>query len=163
MLLLQNAAFLPLYRGGHVDTGLHIDAVEPLAPEAKGEQAIGEIFSDISKDRLMASRKILAYLKDNPNPASFAARFREAGDEDGARVQEVVGREEIAHARFGARWFAELHGALTFDAWRGALPPPLSPMVMRGRPLQREARLRAGFPSAFLEQLDAWQPVLPWS
>ena len=34
--------------------------------------------------------------------ASFAARFREAGDEEGARLQERVGREEIGHVRFGA-------------------------------------------------------------
>ena len=47
--------------------------------------------------------------------ASFAARFREAGDEEGARVQELVGREEIAHVRFGARWFREFAGGLDFD------------------------------------------------
>jgi uncharacterized ferritin-like protein (DUF455 family) len=93
--------------------------------------------------------------------ASFAARFRQAGDEEGARVQDLVGREEIAHVRFGARWFAEFRGELAFDAWCDALPAPLSPMVMRGRPLQRETRLRAGFPSKFLDELDAWQPVSP--
>jgi uncharacterized ferritin-like protein (DUF455 family) len=90
--------------------------------------------------------------------ASFAARFRTAGDEEGARVQEVVGLEEIAHVRFGARWFTELTGGLEFDVWRRALPAPLSPMLMRGRPLQRDARARAGFPADFLDQLDAWQP-----
>ena len=37
--------------------------------------------------------------------ATYAARFREAGDEQGARAQEIVGAEEIAHVRFGARWF----------------------------------------------------------
>src|SRR5580700_5682675 len=67
--------------------------------------------------------------------ASFAARFREAGDEEGARVQELVGREEIAHVRFGMRWFAEFTGGLDFDRWCEALPEPLSPMLMRGRPL----------------------------
>jgi uncharacterized ferritin-like protein (DUF455 family) len=90
--------------------------------------------------------------------ASFAARFREAGDEEGARVQEIVGLEEIAHVRFGARWFIELTGGLDFDAWRRALPAPLSPMLMRGRPLQRDARARAGFSKDFLDRLDAWQP-----
>jgi uncharacterized ferritin-like protein (DUF455 family) len=93
--------------------------------------------------------------------ASFAARFREAGDEEGARTQEIVGREEIAHVRFGARWFREFTGALDFDTWREALPEPLSPMLMRGRPLEREARTRAGFPSGFLDRLDAWRPVSP--
>ncbi len=93
--------------------------------------------------------------------ASFAARFREAGDEEGARVQEIVGREEIAHVRFGARWFAEFTGGLDFDRWCEALPEPLSPMLMRGQPLHREARARAGFSGSFLDRLDAWQPVSP--
>jgi uncharacterized ferritin-like protein (DUF455 family) len=92
---------------------------------------------------------------------SFAARFRAAGDEEGAGTQELVGREEIAHARFGARWFAEFAGGLDFEAWRAALPPPLSPMLMRGHPLHRDARVRAGFPERFLDQLDAWQPGAP--
>ena len=41
------------------------------------------------------------------------------------------------------------------------LPAPLSPMLMRGHPLQRKARLAAGFPEDFLDQLDAWQPGSP--
>jgi uncharacterized ferritin-like protein (DUF455 family) len=93
--------------------------------------------------------------------ASFAARFREAGDEEGASVQELVGREELAHVRFAVRWFGEFARLLDFDRWREALPRPLSPLLMRGRPLQRDARLRAGFPEAFLDRLDAWQPVSP--
>jgi uncharacterized ferritin-like protein (DUF455 family) len=95
--------------------------------------------------------------------ASFAARFREAGDEEGARVQELVGKEEIAHVRFGARWFAAFTGGLDFETWRQKLPPPLSPMLMRGHPLQRDLRTRAGFPAAFLDELSAWQPESPGS
>ena len=91
---------------------------------------------------------------------SYAARFREAGDEEGARVQEVIGREEVAHVRFGARWFATFTDTLEIDfaRWKGALPSPLSPLLMRGRPLHRDARRRGGQPEAFLDQLDAWQP-----
>jgi uncharacterized ferritin-like protein (DUF455 family) len=99
--------------------------------------------------------------------ATFAARFREAGDEDSARVQEVVGREEIAHAAFGARWFARLSGPtsgeLDFGAWQRALPPPLTPLLMKGTPLQREARRRAGQPDRFIDELDAWRPDVPGS
>ncbi len=90
--------------------------------------------------------------------ASFAQRFREAGDEEGARVQELVGLDEIAHVRFGARWFRGFVGRLEFDEWRRALPAPLSPMLLRGRPLQRGARLRAGLSDEFLDRLEAWQP-----
>ena len=95
--------------------------------------------------------------------ASFAARFREAGDEEGARLQERVGREEIAHVRFGASWFRAFRSNLDFETWRRALAPPLSPMLMRGRPLQREARLRAGQAEQFLDELEAWQPDSPGS
>jgi hypothetical protein len=76
LLLLQNAAFLPLYRGNHVDSGLHIDALEPLAPDAKNDEAVAEIFADISRNRLNASRKILGWLKGNPNASGFAAAAR---------------------------------------------------------------------------------------
>lgn len=90
--------------------------------------------------------------------ATFSARFRDAGDTEAARVQELVGREEIAHVRFGARWFAEFRGPLTFAAWTEALPPPLTPLLMRGAPIAREARLRAGQPETFVDELTAWQP-----
>jgi uncharacterized ferritin-like protein (DUF455 family) len=93
--------------------------------------------------------------------ASFAARFRQAGDEEGARVQEIVGQDEIEHVRFGARWFVTLAGSLDFATWRASLPKPLSPMLMRGRPLQREARLEAGYSREFLDQLERWTPVAP--
>lgn len=76
LLLLQNAAFLPLYRGNRADKGIHIDALEPLAPEAQDDAAVAEIFADISKDRLAASRKVLAYLKKNESPKQFADAAR---------------------------------------------------------------------------------------
>lgn len=72
LLLLQNAAFMPLFRGGSKDKGIHIDTLEPLATKAKGPEAVEEIFADISKDKLAASRKILAWLKENPDPRAFA-------------------------------------------------------------------------------------------
>jgi uncharacterized ferritin-like protein (DUF455 family) len=95
--------------------------------------------------------------------ASFAARFRAVGDEEGARTQELIGREEIGHVRFGMRWFETFRSGLDFETWRLALPSPLSPILMRGRPLQREARRSAGQPERFLDELEAWQPDSPGS
>ncbi len=88
----------------------------------------------------------------------FAERFREVSDERGARLQEVVGEEEVAHVAFAAHWFRTFAGPLAFERWVDALPPPLSPMVMRGHPLNLEARRRAGMDEPFLEALAAWQP-----
>ncbi|MFI5299834.1 MAG: DUF455 family protein [Polyangiales bacterium] len=91
--------------------------------------------------------------------ATYALKFRAVGDEEGARAQELVGLEEIGHARFGATWFARFTGALDFDAWARKLPAPLSPMLMRGRPMQRIARKKAGQSDAFLDELERWQPT----
>jgi uncharacterized ferritin-like protein (DUF455 family) len=93
----------------------------------------------------------------------FAERFRRVGDVAGARLQEQVGEEEVPHVAFGAHWFSQLAGALDFDGWAAALPEPLSPMLMRGRPLNRAARTRAGYPEPFLERLERWQPAPPGS
>lgn len=93
--------------------------------------------------------------------AIFAARFRSAGDEEAARVQELVGLEEIAHVRFGVRWFERFRGGLDFNDWKRALPEPLSPLLMRGVPLRRDARRRAGQPEPFLDELEAWTPEAP--
>ncbi len=89
----------------------------------------------------------------------FEAELRAAGDESAARLTEAIGREEIAHVRFAARWFRHFTGTLDFDAFVAALPAPLSPMLFRGRPVDREARLDAGWPSAMIDALERWEPT----
>ena len=72
LLLLQNAAFMPLFRGGSKDKGIHIDTLESLETKESGAEAVEEIFADVSKDKLAASRKILGWLKKNPDPKPLA-------------------------------------------------------------------------------------------
>lgn len=88
----------------------------------------------------------------------FAERLERAGDREAAATVAQVGEEEIAHVRFGRRWFERLAGPLEFEAWTARLPPPLTPLVLRGKPLHRSARRRAGQPEAFLDALEAWRP-----
>ncbi len=88
--------------------------------------------------------------------ARFAVRFREAGDEVGAQLQERVGAEEVAHVRFALKWFRQWAGSDDFDVWRAQLPSPLSPILMRGRPLNVAERRRAGMSDSFVVALDAW-------
>ncbi len=76
LLLLQNAAFLPLFRGNRQDSGVHIDTLEPLATEAKGNEAVAEIFAEMSRDRLVAARKILGYLGSGASAQPFADAAR---------------------------------------------------------------------------------------
>lgn len=93
----------------------------------------------------------------------FAARFRSAGDEEAARIEEIVHEEEIPHVRFATHWFERFTATESttpsFLRWKAYLPAPLSPMVMRGDPLDRDARLRAGADESFVDALEAWTPA----
>lgn len=93
--------------------------------------------------------------------ARYVELFTQAGDRAAAALQARVGHEELAHVAFAAHWFRTFAGPLEFSRWLAQLPPPLSPMVMRGRPLARTARALAGMDERFLDELEAWQPVSP--
>jgi hypothetical protein len=75
LLLLQNAAFLPLFRG-NPSRGVEIDRLEPIPLASSGPDAIEEIFAEVSRDRLTASRKMLAFLEETSDarPLADAAR-----------------------------------------------------------------------------------------
>jgi uncharacterized ferritin-like protein (DUF455 family) len=88
----------------------------------------------------------------------FAERLRSAGDPESARVQELIGREELGHVRFGVFWFERWTQGQSFAAWRASLPPPLSPLMMRGKAFDRRARLEAGMREEFVDALERWQP-----
>ena len=90
--------------------------------------------------------------------SDFAARFRAVGDEAGARIQERIAKEEIAHVGFATRWFARWTGGCNFETWAAELPPPLSPWVMHGSPIAEQARLRAGMTPEFIAALAAYVP-----
>jgi uncharacterized ferritin-like protein (DUF455 family) len=88
----------------------------------------------------------------------YAEAFDAAGDARGAAVQRTVAREEIAHVRFAARWFAEWTGAeVEFERWRAALVAPLTPAMFRGRPLDRAARRAAGLSEDFVDALERFE------
>jgi uncharacterized ferritin-like protein (DUF455 family) len=93
----------------------------------------------------------------------FAQQFRELGDESSASLQELVAEEELPHVAFAAHWFRRFEGELSFARWSQELPAPLSPMVMRGKPLDRIARSAAGMDEQFLDALEQWKPAPPAS
>jgi len=88
----------------------------------------------------------------------FAVRFRVAGDERGAAIQERIAKDEIAHVSFATRWFARWTGGCDFETWAAELPPPLSPWVMHGSPIAEGARQRAGMSAPFIAALAAYVP-----
>lgn len=74
-LLLQNAAFLVLFRGNVLGAGKTseplIDTFEPKAPEAGGDKAIEEIFADTSQNKMLAAQKTLSWLKTSGQAKPF--------------------------------------------------------------------------------------------
>jgi len=77
LLLLQNAAYLCLFRGGNKDTGVRLDELEPAPLLGTGPAAIEEIFAfSDNKSRLTASQKVLGLLKENPDPKPFVDAAR---------------------------------------------------------------------------------------
>jgi uncharacterized ferritin-like protein (DUF455 family) len=86
----------------------------------------------------------------------FAIQFEQAGDAEAARITRVVHDEEIPHVRFALHWFRRFAGEPDFETWRAHLPAPLSPVLMKGNPLDAAARGSAGFSAEFLARLSAW-------
>ena len=87
----------------------------------------------------------------------FGQRLLAAGDRDAAAVQELIAREELGHVRFAVYWFERWTAGQSFELWRDSLPPPLSPLLMRGKQFDRAARLRAGMQEGFVTALERWR------
>lgn len=73
-LLLQNAAFLTLFRGEPAKQGVLVDQFEATPLETSNP--IEEIFSEIGKDRMTAARKVLTYVKENHGAKEFVDAAR---------------------------------------------------------------------------------------
>jgi hypothetical protein len=82
LLMLQNAAFLTLFRGAMGSRGqvrdARIDQLEPAGTSgSKGDSgAIEEIFAEASHDKMAAARKALAYLQAGHDPETLIAAAR---------------------------------------------------------------------------------------
>jgi hypothetical protein len=71
MMMLQAAAFLPMFREFMSGRGklpeLCVDKLEKADSKAHGAAAVEEIFADVSKDKTSAARKALALLDAQPD------------------------------------------------------------------------------------------------
>jgi len=80
MLLLQNAAFLPMFRDSMNSRGavgeMELDQLEQT-PVAADSEPVAQIFHDISHDRNLAARKLLAHLKSGADAADVMRMGRQ--------------------------------------------------------------------------------------
>src|SRR5205085_3984435 len=67
LLLLQNAAFLTLFRGNDSLKPLQLDKLEPAGSDDSKQPGLEEIFADVTHDKMKAASKTLGWLKGNPD------------------------------------------------------------------------------------------------
>ncbi|HVZ35995.1 MAG TPA: DUF455 family protein [Polyangiaceae bacterium] len=87
----------------------------------------------------------------------FGQRFAAVGDTEAAALQARIAHEELAHVRFAVNWFERWTDGQDFETWQRSLPAPLSPLLLRGKSFDRNARLRAGMREAFVHALERWE------
>ncbi len=80
LLLLQNAAFLPLFRGAMKSRGniadQKIEQLESAEIPSDRTAALDDIFESIGGSRTKAAQQTLAYARANPQPHDFINRAR---------------------------------------------------------------------------------------
>lgn len=112
LLLLQNAAFLPMFREAMRGRGrvgdAAVETLEPADAKATGAEAAAEVLATVSRDRQAAVRRTLAYFANGgaAEPLLNAAR------------QQMVLKGDDAHDyKFGAAVLEDF--AAVSPAWRG--------------------------------------------
>ncbi len=78
LMLLQNAAFLPMFRQGMVGRGKLGDQklLELQPAESTAETSMDDIFAKVSSDRMDAARLTLGYAMRHEDPKAFIDRAR---------------------------------------------------------------------------------------
>ena len=111
LLLLQNVAFLPMFREamqgrGQMREGA-IDRMEPAALRSKGREGVEEVFADVSRDRQAAVGKALAYLQSPEAAQDLLAEARRLillkGDDPHDYKFSVAALEDYYHVSTGWR------------------------------------------------------------
>jgi hypothetical protein len=81
LLLLQNAAMLPLFRDAAARRGRLEDApieeLEPIAPKAPGEAAIAEVLEALGGPRRVAAQRMLGYLESGRPAEPLLQKLRQ--------------------------------------------------------------------------------------
>ncbi len=111
LLLLQNAAFVPLFRQAMEGRGkvgdIKINELQPLDVAAKGE-LLDNVFAEISKDKLNAARLTLSYANLHADAKEFIQR---------ARVLVFLKGRDAHDYKFSSAVLEDFHHIS--PAWRG--------------------------------------------
>ena len=85
----------------------------------------------------------------------FEKSFRKQGDEESARIMNIIYEDEIHHVGFGAHWLSQYRSddQTTFDAYVKNLTFHNEPLRARGDQFDAQARRRAGLDDDFISKM----------
>ena len=131
MLLLQNAAFLPSYRGG--GSNVRIDELVPVEPSRPADGAVEEICAGIGRDNALAARQVLGYLTRHPAPdallqAANRLVFLKGNDSHDYKFSAAVFED---YRRLSPSWRERHLAASVF--WLNGSGAPDNDLVLRAR------------------------------
>ncbi len=135
LALLQAVGWLPMYRGrAKPDGAIKVDALEGITPDSAGDEAVGELFASVSKDRSQAAGKTVGYLARGGSPdLVFAAARRmifHKGKDSHDYKYGAAAWEECQLAA-DPKWRTPLTAAMMFNLPGAGAPD--SPLMKRAR------------------------------
>lgn len=87
----------------------------------------------------------------------YAQVFRDFGDEETARILDLVLVDELSHVSFGAHWLKRWRlDKNLWDYYRECLPWPMTPARSRGLGFDRELHQKAVQDPHFIQELDSY-------
>jgi hypothetical protein len=135
LALLQAVGWLPMYRNLAKPTGtIRVDALEPVATDSGGDEAVGELFASVSKDRAKAAGKTVGYLARGGSPDLVFAAARRMIFHKGTNAHDYkygAAAWEECQLATDPKWRTPLTAAMMFNL-PGAEAPD-SPLMKRAR------------------------------
>jgi len=135
LALLQAVGWLPMYRGrARPEGGTRVDALEAIAPDSPGDDAVAEVFAEVSKDRARAARKVVGYLDRGGSPdLIFAAARRMVfhKGKDSHDYKYAAASWEECRLAADPKWRPALAAAMMFQLPGAGAPD--SPLMKQAR------------------------------
>jgi hypothetical protein len=135
LALLQAVGWLPMYRGRAKPNGaIRADALESIAPDSGGDEAVGELFASISKDRTKAAEKTVGYLARGGSTDLVFAAARRMIFHKGTNAHDYkygAAAWEECQLATDPKWRPALTAAMMFNLPGAGTPD--SPLMNRAR------------------------------
>ena len=124
LLMLQNAAFIPLYRGQPKRTELRLNEWTADSSAPAGPEGLQSVFDDIGRNTEAGARRLLGLLARDPDPAPFARLARRLVFSKGTDAHDYKFSSAVLedYVRISPAWRDRILAASLFNL-RGSREP----------------------------------------